>query len=219
MQIKPQALALDKDGVIFDSERLYMLSFQGAMRDLGLKLEPQIWHQFAGQSTENLFRMLRPHLHAQGIREDMFLIYMLSNRDALIEQQGVLFSEGAVELIQAISQARIPLALVTADDAKSTKTDFVLSGRPELMDLFNVVVTKDRCVNTKPHPEPYLLAAQELGVSPSALLVVEDSDVGASAAISAGAQTLLLVNDMNQGSTVKPHGKIQSLTQVLRYFS
>lgn len=219
MSNKPQALALDKDGVIFDSERLYMLSFQGAMRDLGLRIDEQVWHQFAGQSTENLFRMLRPHLQAQGIAEDVFLIYMLANRDALIEQQGMLFNQGAIELIQAISKAGIPLALVTADDAKSTKTDFVLSGRPDLMDLFNVVITKDKCVNTKPHPEPYLMAAQALGVAPSAMLVVEDSEVGASSALAAGAQTLLLVNEMNQGSTVQAHAKIKLLNQVLAYFA
>ncbi|MDO4435900.1 MAG: HAD family phosphatase [Cardiobacteriaceae bacterium] len=216
---KPQALALDKDGVIFDSERLYLLSFQGAMRDLGLQLDPALLHQFAGQSTENLFRMLRPHLQAQGIMEDIFLIYMLANRDALIEQQGMLFNEGAVELITAIRQAGIPLALVTADDAKSTKTDFVLSGRPELMDYFNVIITKDNCENTKPHPEPYQLAAQKLGVSPSALLVVEDSDVGASSALAAGAQTLLLVSDLNGSNTVQTHAKINHLNAVLSYFA
>jgi mannitol-1-/sugar-/sorbitol-6-phosphatase len=42
----------------------------------------------------------------------------------------------------------------------------------------------------KPDPQPYLLAAERLGVLPSELLVFEDTDVGVAAAKAAGTRVV-----------------------------
>jgi beta-phosphoglucomutase-like phosphatase (HAD superfamily) len=47
-------------------------------------------------------------------------------------------------------------------------------------------VTVDDVTQPKPHPEPYLLAAQLLGVAPARCLVFEDSEAGSEAAHRAG---------------------------------
>ncbi|HEY6375550.1 MAG TPA: HAD family hydrolase, partial [Edaphobacter sp.] len=39
---------------------------------------------------------------------------------------------------------------------------------------------------SKPHPEPFLLAAERLGVAPEACLVFEDTDMGIESATAAG---------------------------------
>jgi beta-phosphoglucomutase-like phosphatase (HAD superfamily) len=52
---------------------------------------------------------------------------------------------------------------------------------------FDAVVSQDDVANGKPHPEPYLRVAEELGVAPAELLVFEDTDVGVASAKAAGA--------------------------------
>jgi beta-phosphoglucomutase-like phosphatase (HAD superfamily) len=59
---------------------------------------------------------------------------------------------------------------------------------------FDVVVTGDRVELGKPHPEPYLKAAAELGVAPGDCLAVEDSNTGAKSAQSAGCTVLVIPN-------------------------
>lgn len=76
-------------------------------------------------------------------------------------------------------------------------------------------------VNPKPHPEPYQRAAVLLGVLPEQLLVVEDSDFGATAAAEAGAKVLLL----SHGRIVPPniadkvHRIIDTHSEVLQELS
>jgi beta-phosphoglucomutase-like phosphatase (HAD superfamily) len=53
-----------------------------------------------------------------------------------------------------------------------------------------VVVSRDHVARGKPDPAGYLLAARRLGVPPSAVLVVEDSPVGAAAGVAAGMAVL-----------------------------
>jgi beta-phosphoglucomutase-like phosphatase (HAD superfamily) len=59
---------------------------------------------------------------------------------------------------------------------------------------FATVVTGDRVELGKPHPEPYLLAAAELGVDPALCLAIEDSNTGAKSAEAAGCTVLVVPN-------------------------
>jgi beta-phosphoglucomutase len=51
---------------------------------------------------------------------------------------------------------------------------------------FNVIVTGDQVTHTKPHPEPYLTAAQQLAVKPDECIVIENAPSGIEAAKKAG---------------------------------
>ena len=56
----------------------------------------------------------------------------------------------------------------------------------ELLDKFETLVCAGDYTKSKPHPEPFLLAAERLGVAPEACLVFEDTDMGIQAATAAG---------------------------------
>lgn len=51
---------------------------------------------------------------------------------------------------------------------------------------FGTLVTREAVMNTKPHPEPYLKAARDLGVDPSVCIAVENAPIGIRSAKSAG---------------------------------
>jgi HAD superfamily hydrolase (TIGR01509 family) len=59
-----------------------------------------------------------------------------------------------------------------------------------LLDKFEVLVCAGEYQKGKPDPEPFLLAAARLGVTPQSCLVFEDTDMGIRAAKSAGMTTV-----------------------------
>jgi sugar-phosphatase len=65
-----------------------------------------------------------------------------------------------------------------------------------LRDLFALVLSQDDVTRGKPDPQPYLLAAERLGLSPDELLVFEDTDVGVASAKAAGAQVVGLTRTL-----------------------
>lgn len=93
---------------------------------------------------------------------------------------------GALELISECSRAGVPMALVTM--SWQPLAEVLLEALP--VETFRVVVTGDQVANGKPHPEPYLSAAEQLGVSPQDCVAIEDSPTGVASALAAGVTTL-----------------------------
>ncbi|ALX66942.1 hypothetical protein AB663_002480 [Microbacterium sp. XT11] len=103
-----------------------------------------------------------------------------------LRTQGVPFRPGARELLQDLRRAGIPTALVTMSLRR------MALGVVDLIDFdaFDHVVAGDDVAQPKPHPEPYLRAAELLGVDITDAVVIEDSPTGLRAGLSSGAVTL-----------------------------
>jgi HAD superfamily hydrolase (TIGR01509 family) len=97
---------------------------------------------------------------------------------------------GAPELVAALS-GNIPIAV--ASNGRSSDVRGLLE-RAGMLDLFDTIITIDDVDRGKPAPDPYLLAAQRLGLAASAVVAFEDSPVGSQAAHAAGC-TVIGVND------------------------
>lgn len=184
-----EAVALDKDGVIFDSERVYARGLDEAAKAFGVELPADMHARVCGLSEDKTTAILREIL---GEKADEFVQdYWLPRVYYLLENENLPFIEGVESLIETLYEQGYPLALVTNDEHENLLRD-VNSTRPDLLKYFSVIITRDDVQEPKPAPEPYERAAALLGVNPEQLLVIEDSDVGASAALAAGAQVLLL---------------------------
>jgi len=105
-------------------------------------------------------------------------------------RERVPWQPGAVELLAALNQAGVPCGLVTMSWQRFVAP--ILEVLPPKS--FATVVTGDRVELGKPHPEPYLLAAAELGVDPTDCLAIEDSNTGAKSAEAAGCTVLVVPN-------------------------
>ena len=89
-------------------------------------------------------------------------------------------------MLSALRAASIPCALVTMSYARLAQA--VIQQLP--IDTFTVVVTGDMVERGKPHPEPYLLAAQRLSLAPGECVAIEDSPTGVASATAAGMPVL-----------------------------
>lgn len=112
--------------------------------------------------------------------------------DGVIERinHRVPWQPGGVELLAALRAEDVPCALVTMSYERFVAP--ILEALPA--GTFATVVTGDRVTIGKPHPEPYLRAAAELGVDPTDCLAIEDSNTGAKSAVAAGCTVLVVPN-------------------------
>jgi HAD superfamily hydrolase (TIGR01509 family) len=102
---------------------------------------------------------------------------------------GAALKAGVVELLDALDASAVPRAIATSSSHDWVDRHLVLHA---LAPRFNAVVARGDYLNSKPHPEPYLTAAAQLGVAPEHCLALEDSYSGVTAAHAAGMMTIMV---------------------------
>jgi beta-phosphoglucomutase-like phosphatase (HAD superfamily) len=98
------------------------------------------------------------------------------------------FHAGAQRLLTEIHRAGVPMALVSASQRAIVESVLAVIGR----ELFPVTVSADDGERSKPAPDPYLLAAERLGVDPAQCVALEDSVTGVSSAQAAGCAIVMV---------------------------
>lgn len=115
------------------------------------------------------------------------IVQWLTNRvQQKLDSDGVPWRPGARELLADLRERGVPTALVTMSVRRMAEQ--IVSHIP--FDAFDVIVSGDEVTEAKPHPEPYLRAAELLGVDPVDAVAIEDSLVGLTSAVASGAVTI-----------------------------
>ena len=177
-----QAVLWDMDGTLVDSEKVWAEVQIELLASLGAIWTVEDCLQLVGSDLRDAVKVWMSRIPSGAITDEELAERMFrAVVDAL--KQEVEFRPGAIELLQALRKEEVPCALVSA--SYRVMIDAVLSHLPP--DLFDVIVAGDEVTNGKPHPEPYLTAARELGVDPTQCVVIEDSNTGVQAGTAAGA--------------------------------
>jgi HAD superfamily hydrolase (TIGR01509 family) len=116
---------------------------------------------------------------------------------------------GARELLSELVDADVPSALVTM--SWSSFADVVVGLLPA--GTFAAVVTGDQVTRGKPHPEPYLRAADLLGVDARHCIAIEDSPTGAASALAAGCTTIAVPHVVDVPPAERQH-RLASLAEL-----
>ena len=179
------------DGVIFDSERLYIQCCLEAAEPLGLQNVVEVCRRCIGVTVDVTMSIL---LDAYG---DPALVEAYRGRSTALFQEkyraGLLpMKPGVKELLEYLKTARVKTAV-----ASSTRTSVVESELAQygLIDFFDAVVGGDRVKRSKPNPDIFLCAAARLDEPAENCTVIEDSYNGIRAAKAAG-MTAVMVPDL-----------------------
>lgn len=186
-----QAVLWDFDGTLADSEHLWIEAEYELIGELGGTWSDDHAKQLVGNSLIDSGRYIVKVLGREGDIDPAWLMDQLTERvTAKLESGAIPWRPGALELLADLVGAGIPCALVSA--SYRTMLDAVIARLPA--GSFATVVAGDEVVHGKPAPEPYLRAADHLGVDCRRCVVLEDSNPGCTSGNSAGALVLAIRN-------------------------
>lgn len=182
----PQIAAVlwDMDGTIVDTEPYWFAAEFEIVELHGGTWSHEHARALVGADLLDSGRYMRQHGNVD--REPAEIVEMLLDRVVAQLRQEIPWRPGARELLAAVNQADIRTALVTMSWKRFA--DQVIDCLPHKS--FAVSVTGDEVTLGKPHPEPYLLAAQRLGVDARDCVAIEDSPTGVRSALAAGCRVL-----------------------------
>jgi len=182
-----QGVVFDMDGVLIDSEALYQRAAIDAARALGFKLSKELLLLTVGTTADRTEQIIK-----QGMGDDFpFARYDDNLRQWLAAQMmaHVPVKPGVREILGRLNEMEIPLAVATSTGEEAAHHHL---NRSDLAVHFDHIITRDDVVYGKPHPEPYLLAAEKLEAEPEFCLAIEDSHNGVRSAHAAGMQTIMV---------------------------
>nr|WP_255465693.1 HAD family phosphatase [Cellulomonas sp. APG4] len=173
----------DMDGTLVDTEPCWMAAETAIVTEFGGRWTHEDALQMIGLPLMTAARILAEHgvplPHEEIARRLVDSVVTAVARE-------LVWQPGARELLEQLRDAGVPCALVTM--SYRVLAEAVVAQAPD--GVFQVMVTGDEVERGKPHPEPYLRAAELLGVRAEDCVAVEDSPPGISSALAAGVHTL-----------------------------
>ncbi|WP_227422303.1 HAD-IA family hydrolase [Pengzhenrongella sicca] len=188
MELKPvdlttiDAVLLDMDGTLVDSDAAVERAWRAWAGEHGI--EPAAALAIStGCTSEHTVRRLLPHLDDAAVAVSAARELELQYDDL----SDVTPATGAHELVAVLERLCLPWAVVTSADVRLATARL---GAARI--TAPLLVTAEDVAHSKPDPQGYLQAAEQLGVTPGRCLVVEDAEPGLAAGRAAGAMTAAL---------------------------
>ncbi len=191
-----QALIFDMDGVLVDSEPLFLKAINNLLAEeqAAPVTDEENQTTLIGTTVEETWRRL---IAMRGLPEP--LQHYLSRYDSAVKE--VLQAEltprpGVRRLIEICSQRKLPKAVASSSLQLWVHLKLETLG---FQDSFDVVLGGDDVIRGKPEPDIYLLAAERLNTPPAQCIAIEDSPVGIASAVAAGIYTVAVLTDSTRG--------------------
>jgi HAD superfamily hydrolase (TIGR01509 family) len=176
----PDAVVLDLDGVLVDSEEAWDEARRELVAEQGGEWKEGATHAMLGMSSPEWSAYVRDELGVDMAPEEI--------SDAVVERllagyhHGLPLLHGAVEAVRALA-TRWPLGLASSSNAPVIALVLEESGLDQVIRAW---VSSEEVTRGKPAPDVYLEATRRLGVDPTRCVAVEDSSNGLRAAAAAG---------------------------------
>jgi beta-phosphoglucomutase len=156
-----QAIVFDFDGVIADSERLHLRSYQDILAPEGITISTEDYlAKYLGYDDVGVFKAVgRDHDIAMDDQRVADLITRKGERYESLAAAGEMLFPGAAAFIRSAVDAGVPIAI--ASGALTHEIEDVLV-RAGIRQLFPVIVGADQTERSKPHPDPYQTAFARL---------------------------------------------------------
>ncbi len=200
-----RGVIFDFDGVLVDSEPLHVRAFQEVLAAHGRTLtEQEYYARYIVYSDREVLEQLLP----AGEVLEAALAAKEGRYQELVAGGIPVFQDG-LALLSQTDGWRVGLA--TGSLRREVERVLRSLGIGE---RFGAIVTREDCRNGKPDPEPFLLAAQGLGLAPRRCVVIEDTPGGVRAAKAAGMTCVAVTHSCPPGSLREADLVVEDLATV-----
>ncbi len=183
-----EAVVFDLDGVIVDSEQVWVEVREQYVRGLGLDYPPEATRAMMGMSSPEWSGYLAAVLGVPGSPSEI--------NDAIVERMLVRYGAapplipGAVAAVRRMAE-RWPLGIASSSNPELIEAVVRAAG---IEDVVRVALSSEHVGRGKPAPDVYLEAVRLLGVAPSGAAAIEDSEPGIRSARAAGLRVIAVPN-------------------------
>jgi len=174
-----EAYLFDCDGTIVDSMPLHYVAWKTVLAEWGCKFDEELFYSWGGMPVAEIIAALN-------VREGLDM----PADEIARRKEGMYYNilpelKAVPEVLEHIhmSHGKIPFAVVSGSTRDSVMKSLETLG---ILDKFETLVCAGDYTKSKPDPEPFLIAAERLGVKPEDCLVFEDTEMGIQAATAAG---------------------------------
>ena len=181
-----RAVIFDLDGVLTDTAEYHYLSWQKLADEENLVFDRQVNERLRGVSRQQSLKII---LNGRSVADEQFAEMMArKNRyyvDYLQNMTPDAILPGMLNCLADLKQRGIRIALGSA-----SKNAHTVLQRLNIIDYFDVIGDGNSVELSKPAPDLFLFATQQLGLTPDQCVVVEDAASGIEAALAAGIWTV-----------------------------
>ncbi len=210
-----KAVVFDMDGVIFDTERMYLEAWNYVGRRDSIKNVEESARKCIGLSAVDSVELMRKE-YGSDFPIEKYHMEIDSVVKKLIKENGMPLKAGAVEILEYLNSIGFTVGL-----ASSTKYDKIIAhlDKCDLIKYFSVIMGGDMISRSKPDPEIYIKTCEKLGVSPDNTAAIEDSQNGIRAAFGAGMMPLMVPDliEPNDEILAMICGKFENLFEVMDF--
>jgi len=183
-----KGVIFDMDGLMIDTEKLLTRFWCEAANLYGFNMTMEhvlgirsLAAKFAEPKLKGIFGESFDYMAVRAKRIELMNDY--------IEKNGIEKKKGLDDLLEYLKQNGYSIAVATATDLKRTTAYLT---RINIFDYFDKIVCASMVKSGKPEPDIYLKASEELGLSPSECIALEDSPNGIISAHRAGCKPIMI---------------------------
>jgi HAD superfamily hydrolase (TIGR01509 family) len=184
---RPAAIVFDMDGLLFDTESLYQEAALVVATEHGHDLTSGVFVRMIGLPWPQSRALLLDHF-GEAFPVDEFVTAWVRHFWVIAETRLAL-KPGVVELLDTLDELQLPRAIATSSAHRTVQHHLAAH---DLADRFDAIVGAGDYASGKPAPDPYLRAAERLGVAPGSCLALEDSHNGVRSAAAAGMMAVMV---------------------------
>ena len=182
-----RAVVFDMDGLLINSEVVIRDAMMATAREMGAELPHEVFVRMVGLTYAASDAVAQAHFGPAFPLAD-FNAEVWRRAQAVFEAEDIL-KDGVREILDHLEAASIPRAVATSSSHESVRLHLTPSG---VYERFQAIVARGDYERGKPNPDPFLRAAERLGVAPIDCLALEDSHNGVRAAHAAGMMTVMV---------------------------
>lgn len=175
-----KAFLYDCDGTLADNMQAHTDTYMRVAADAGVFIDGAMIDELAGWPIPQVVKEINKRYHSH------------FDPDEFAALKNQLFYQEYIEQIKPVTHVtnhltahsgKVKIGVVSGGSRKAIEKTLQVLG---LFQMVDVLVCAEDTTRGKPYPDPFLLAAEKLGVAPQDCLVFEDGNPGVAAAKAAG---------------------------------
>ncbi len=212
-----EGIIFDMDGVIFDSERAIMECWLEIGKKYNIKDLDKVYLLCTGVTIEKTKDIILNHYGSdfpyEKYNEEGTKLFFEKYKDFKLP-----LKTGVFELMEFLKSNNKKIALASSSPNYLVKKELEAQG---LINYFDKIITGDMVLKSKPEPDIYLKAIEELKIDPNNLFVIEDSFNGIRSATSANLKAIMVPDLKLPDDEMKSKATVilSDLLEVIKYLN